>query len=80
LPDGEFLGEEGGYAAEDWWTMAVASTVMLVYVGVVVRMCCSLPVEVEGPKGHYCQHLYLPKLHRRPSQYMVYHGWSSFLL
>jgi hypothetical protein len=30
LPDGEFLGEEGGYAAEDWWAMAVASTGLLV--------------------------------------------------
>lgn len=32
LPDGEFLGEEGGYAAEDWWAMAVASTGLLVCV------------------------------------------------
>jgi hypothetical protein len=35
LPDSEFLGEEGGYAAEDWWAMAVASVFLLVYNDVV---------------------------------------------
>jgi hypothetical protein len=31
LPDSEFLGEEGGYSAEDWWAMTVASVFLLVY-------------------------------------------------
>ena len=51
-------------------------------------MCCRsdrrvyrcLPIEVEGPKRHDCQHLYFPKLHRRPPKYMIYHDDSSFSL
>lgn len=39
-----------------------------------------LPVEVKRPEGYYCQHLYLPKLHRRPTEYVIYHSWSSSLL
>lgn len=37
----------------------------------------SIPVEVEGPEGYYCQHLYLPELHRRPAHYVVYHDHGS---
>jgi len=57
--------------------MAVASVCLLACNGWSEDVCVGLPVEVERPKGYYSQYLYLPELHRRPSQYMVYHGCTS---
>jgi hypothetical protein len=59
--------------------MAVASGEELAH-AYVVGFVLSLPVEVEGPEGYYCQHLYLPELNRWPTKYMIYHGCTLLVL